>query len=50
MNTMLSFNVDHWSWVTANEQQMANHESQDIDLDELVQAFTTTLELETEEL
>lgn len=41
MNTMLSFNVDHWSWISSNEQQMVSHESRDIDLDDLIESIAT---------
>jgi len=36
MSTVLSFNVDHWSWLSTDEQQLTAHESRDFDIDELV--------------
>ena len=50
MNTMLSFNVDHWTWLTDHEQLLTNHESHDLemDLDAVLDIITTILEEDDE--
>lgn len=44
MSTMLSFNVDHWSWLSVDEQQLTAHESRDFDIDELVDTTIISVE------
>ena len=44
MSTVLSFNVDHWSWLSADEQQLTAHESRDFDIDELVDTTIISVE------